>query len=67
MAPSHRRQQEILERGDIFFLFRRCPEIDDDFELPTQNEDDAHEENIRDLRMLKSRHPVKPLFEGRRP
>ena len=34
-------------------------------ELPAENEDDAHAEIIRELHMARSRHPVKPLFEGR--
>jgi hypothetical protein len=33
-------------------------------ELPTEEEDYRHAEIIRELHMVKSRHPVEPLFQG---
>lgn len=35
------------------------------FELETEKEDYQHAEIVRDRRMERSRHPVRPLFEGR--
>ncbi len=32
--------------------------------LPAEEQDYAHADIVRELRMTKSRHPVKPLFEG---
>lgn len=43
---------------------RTDPEAEYGVELDTENEDYEHAEIIRKLRMVKSRHPVKPLFEG---
>jgi hypothetical protein len=34
-------------------------------ELPTEEEDYRHAEIIRELHMVKSRHPIEPLFQGR--
>jgi len=34
--------------------------------LPAESENYAHTEIIRELRMAKSRHPVEPLFDGKR-
>jgi hypothetical protein len=33
-------------------------------ELPTEEEDYQHAEIIRELHMVKSRHPIEPLFQG---
>lgn len=44
---------------------RTNPEAAYGVELETEKEDYAHAEAIRRLRMARSRHPVKPLFEGR--
>lgn len=44
---------------------RRDPERAYGVELDTEEEDYSHAEVIRGLRMVKSRHPVEPLFEGR--
>lgn len=41
------------------------PEQAYDMELPTEAENYEHAEIIRELRMTKSQHPVKPLFEGK--
>jgi hypothetical protein len=44
---------------------RTDPQREYGVELETEKEDYKHAEIIRELRMEKSRHPVKPLFEGR--
>ncbi|WEX11207.1 hypothetical protein [Chelativorans sp. AA-79] len=44
---------------------RKNPEEEYGLELEAENEDYEHAEAIRRLRMVRSRHPVKPLFEGR--
>jgi hypothetical protein len=46
---------------------RRDPEAAYDLDLESRSEpsDYAHADSIRRLRMVKSRHPVTPLFEGR--
>lgn len=41
------------------------PDAEYGIDLETQSEDYDRAEIIRKLRMVKSRHPVKPLFEGR--
>jgi hypothetical protein len=33
--------------------------------LPAEEQDSAQANIVRELHMAKSRHPVKPLFEGR--
>jgi len=43
---------------------RDNPEAAYDISLDTEREDYSHAETIRNLRMRKSRHPVKPLFQG---
>jgi len=43
---------------------RRDPEAYD-VDLDTEREDYEHADTVRALRMAKSRHPVKPLFEGK--
>lgn len=43
---------------------RSNPEAEYGLELDAEAEDYEHAEIIRKLRMVKSRHPVKPLFEG---
>ncbi|MDZ5698058.1 hypothetical protein [Chelativorans sp. M5D2P16] len=43
---------------------RTNPEAEYDVELETDEEDYEHAEAIRRLRMVRSRHPVKPLFKG---
>jgi hypothetical protein len=44
---------------------RTDPERAYGVELETEKEDHQHADTIRELRMVKSRHPVRPLFEGR--
>jgi hypothetical protein len=44
---------------------RTDPERAYGVELETEKEDYEHADIVRELRMAKSRHPVKPLFEGR--
>lgn len=43
---------------------RDNPEKAYDISLDTEREDYSYAETIRNLRMWKSRHPVKPLFQG---
>ncbi|WP_274426632.1 hypothetical protein [Chelativorans sp. YIM 93263] len=43
---------------------RTNPEGEYGLDLETEHEDYEHAEAIRRLRMVRSRHPVKPLFEG---
>jgi hypothetical protein len=43
---------------------REDPERAYHLELPAEEQDYAHADIVRELRMAKSRHPVKPLFEG---
>jgi hypothetical protein len=52
--------------GAEFILIgaRRDPETAYDIALDTEKEDYAHADIINRLRMVKSRHPVAPLFEG---
>ncbi|WEX74108.1 hypothetical protein PYH37_001484 [Sinorhizobium numidicum] len=53
--------------GAEFILIgaRSNPEAEYGLDLDTHDEDYQHAEVIRRLRMVKSRHPIKPLFEGR--
>jgi hypothetical protein len=44
---------------------RTDPERAYGVDLETEKEDYRHAEIVRELRMEKSRHPVRPLFEGR--
>ena len=44
---------------------RANPEKAYGIELPAAEENDEHADIIRELHMAKSRHPVKPLFEGK--
>lgn len=52
--------------GAEFILIgaRTNPEEAYGLDLDTDSEDYEHADTIRRLRMVKSRHPVKPLFEG---
>lgn len=53
--------------GAEFILIgaRSDPESEYGLDLGPEHEDYEHAEIIRRLRMVKSRHPVKPLFDGR--
>lgn len=44
---------------------RRDPQKAYGVDVESEREDYGHAEAIRQLRMVKSRHPVRPLFEGR--
>jgi hypothetical protein len=44
----------VLERANIYFVYR--PKVHETFETA---------ELFNDLRMERSAHPLKPLFEGR--
>lgn len=54
------------EEGAEFILVgaRRNPEEAYDVDLDTEREDEEHADTLRGLRMARSRHPLKPLFEG---
>ncbi|MEH2553857.1 hypothetical protein V1286_001386 [Bradyrhizobium algeriense] len=52
--------------GAEFILGARVdPERAYHLQLPKEEEDYAHADIVGELRMATSRHPVKPLFEGR--
>ncbi|WP_026621194.1 hypothetical protein M728_004922 (plasmid) [Ensifer sp. WSM1721] len=53
--------------GAEFILIgaRSNPEAEYGLDLGAEHEDYEHAETIRRLRMVKSRHPIKPLFKGR--
>jgi len=56
----------LNEEGGEFILVgaRRDPEESYDLDLETEHEDEASADAVRRLRLVKSRHPVEPLFEG---
>ena len=59
---------ELLDREGAEFILvgaRRNPEQAYDIDLDTEHENYDSAEAIRYLRMVKSRHPVEPLFQGR--
>ena len=63
-----REDMRLLDyEGAEFILIgvHRDPEKADDIALDTENEDYAHADIVRRLRMVKSRHPITPLFEGK--
>lgn len=58
---------ELLDyEGAEFILIgaRRNPEEEYDIEIDTETENYEKSEAVRRLKMVKSRHPVEPLFEG---
>ncbi|GAB1582770.1 hypothetical protein [Phyllobacterium phragmitis] len=63
-----REDVELLDFEGAEFLLvgaRTNPEVAYGVELDTDAADYEHADTVRRLRMVKSRHPVKPLFEGR--
>ncbi|MBB2971407.1 hypothetical protein [Mesorhizobium sp. RMAD-H1] len=63
-----REDVELLDFEGAEFLLvgaRTNPEAAYGVELDTDAADYEHADTVRRLRMVKSRHPVKPLFEGR--
>lgn len=54
-----------FEGAEVILIGARSnPEAEYGVDLDTEDEDYEHAETVRRLRMVKSRHPVKPLFEG---
>ncbi|PRD42567.1 hypothetical protein C5748_15830 [Phyllobacterium phragmitis] len=63
-----REDVELLNFEGAEFLLvgaRKDPEAAYGIELDTDPADYGHADTVRRLRIVKSRHPVKPLFEGR--
>lgn len=62
-----REDVHLLDYEGVEFVMvgaRRDPEKAYGLDLDTEDEDYGHAEIIQKLRMTRSRHPVKPLFEG---
>jgi hypothetical protein len=62
-----REDVELLDFPGAEFILvgaRTGPESTYGAELPVEPEDYEHAEIIRDLHMVRSRHPIEPLFEG---
>ncbi len=64
---DHRARGLLDYEGAEFLLIgaRTDPERVYDIDLPAQEESYDRAEVIRELKMVKLRHPVEPLFEGK--
>jgi hypothetical protein len=63
-----REDPRLLDFAGAEFILvgaRSNPEGAYGVELPTEHEADIRADIIRELHLEKSRHPVKPLFEGK--